>query len=423
MKAPRVRDKARDAGRELTDRWYRELESEEFGERNVVYTFTSGSIIELFRAFDFRVVLPEINAVHCSTANVAMEMIHDGEELGYAADVCSYVKSDLGLMAGPRKGNAPFGKIPAPDLIVVTHGGCPTHIKWAESLARELGGRMAIVDVPFVRDDQPTDFDHAYVRGQIESLIPVCEEMTGVSFDIDRLRRILGHTYEAIELFRKLLESGKLVPSPIDGFFEAVSYMAPLTIWRGTQEAVDYYRMAVAQMEERASRGYSPLGEERFRLLMDGSPPWARLGEFREMFARWSAVVVASSYARVVCSCEDLRWGPDDPIDFLAELAGQSWFNWNLARRRRLLEQLAREYKVDGIVAHSVRSCRPSSFGQLDLRNYFAQQAGIPALFLESDSADPRFFTTAEIMNRVNTFFEALSRRKEKEVGDLAIPE
>ncbi len=413
MSALKREDRARLASRKLVERYFRELESDENRDRKVVYMFTSGGIAELFRAFDFRIVYPEINAVHCSRRNAAVEMIRHGEDLGYSADICSYVKSDLGLMAGPLKGQAPFGKIPPPDLLVAVNSGCSTYIKWAEALSREFGCPLRILDVPFIREAGRTDFDHTYVRGQIEDLIPVCEEISGNKFDEDKLKNILELTGETVDLWKKLLEYGKMRPSPLDSYFDGTSYMAPMTIWRGTREAVEYYRQAVAEMDERVSMRYSPAGNEEYRILFDGAPPWPRFSEFRSMFMKWGAVAVANSYVRVVCACEDLRSDPGRPMDFLAELASQSFYNWNHGRKLRFLEKTAREYEIDGIVVHSVRSCRPMSIGQLDLRGYFAREAGIPALFLDSDIADPRFFSTAQILNRVNTFFGALSWRKE----------
>ena len=412
MKTTHFEDRARTASRLLTERWYRDLTSEENADHKAVYLFTSGSIAELFRAFDFRIVLPEINALHCSRQNVAVEMIHHGESLGYSGDVCSYVKSDLGMMAGPPKGRAPFGTIPPPDFIVITHGGCSTYIKWAEALSREFGCPLVMVDIPFVREDRPTDYDHNYVRTQLEELIPLCEEMSGKSLDVNRLKEILKISEQTITLWSRLLEYGKLKPTPLDGYFEAIAYMAPLTILRGTTDALEYYKAAIKQMDERIEKAYSPVGQEQFRLFFEGSPPWPKLHEFWKMFRSWGAVGVASSYVRVTCACEGIQYGPDKPFDYLAELAAQSFYNWNLGKRRKFQEKLAREYAVDGFVMHSVRSCRPFSIGQLDLRNYFAREAGIPSLFLDSDLSDPRFFSETQIISRVNTFFEALEHRK-----------
>jgi len=412
MKPTPLEDKARTLSRLLMERYYRELNSEEFSDRKVVYLFTSGGITELFRSFNFRVVLPEINAIRCARSKIAPEMIRRGEALGYADEMCSYVKSDLGLMFGPSKGKGPFGQIPPADLIVISHGGCSTYIKWAEVLAREFGCPVGMIDVPFCGEDVQADVDHSYVRGQIEELIPVCEKISGVKFDIDRLKGILRLTREAIDLWVKLLQFGKHKPSPLDGYFEGVSYMAPMTVWRGTLDAVKYYREAIEQMELRVSAGYSPSGEERYRLLFEGSPPWPNFSQFWKMFKKRNAVAVASTYVRVVCACEELRWGPEEPMDYLADLASQSYYNWNHAKKLRFMERLAKEYDVDGIIMHSVRSCRPMSIGQLDLKRYFTREAGIPALFLDSDIADSRFFSPVQIENRINTFSEILEGRK-----------
>jgi len=407
-----MEDKARSAAGLLVDRYFRELDSEENRDRKVVYLFTSGGVSELFRVFDFRIVMPEMNAIHCARRNLSVDLIHAGEDLGYSEGVCSYVKSDLGLMLGPTKGCAPFGKIPPPDLIVITHGGCSTYIKWAEALSREFGCPVRMIDVPFVREEGATEFDRAYVLGQIRELIPDCEKISGTRFDIDKLGEILKLTAQTVELWIKLLDYGKKRPSPLDGFFEAVFYMSPMTLWRGTKEAVSYYELAVEQMENRAKTRFSPVQVEKFRLLFEGSPPWPRFGEFGEMFWQWGAVAAASTYVRLGCACEGLEMGPENPMEFLAYLAGLSYYNWSYGKKVRFLEKLAKEYDVDAIIANSVRSCRPVSIGLLDLRNHFAREMGIPTLFLESDIADPSYFSSVQILDRVNTFLQGLTERK-----------
>jgi benzoyl-CoA reductase subunit B len=353
-----------------------------------------------------------MNAIHCGIGHVAVDMIQQGEALGLATDICGYVKNDLGLMAGPSAGKGPFGRIPPPDLLVINSGGCFTNIKWFEALGRHFGCPVHMVDVPFVRDGESTEYDRSYVRGQIEELILVSEKLSGRKFDPERLREILSLSKRAMDYWTDLLEYGKQIPSPFDGFFEAVSYMAPMTILRGTQDCVDYYKAAVEEVEGRAGRKESPVGHERFRLLFDGAPPWPRFREFRDMFSRWGGVGVAGTYPSIVWACEDRACEFEDPLDFLTYLASASFINWNLRKRREYIETMATEYQVDGIVVHSVKSCRPFSVGQLDLRNYFARDLGVPTLFLDSDVIDPRYFSSAQIMNRVDTFFETLEQRK-----------
>ena len=46
------------------------------------------------------------------------------------------------------------------------------------------------------------------------------------------------------------------------------------------------------------------------------------------------------------------------------------------------------------------------------MRDYCTKERGVPTLYIESDLEDPRYFSEAQIKNRVDAFFEALEHRK-----------
>ena len=46
-----------------------------------------------------------------------------------------------------------------------------------------------------------------------------------------------------------------------------------------------------------------------------------------------------------------------------------------------------------------------------DTRDYIAKRLGIPTLYIESDLIDPRYWSDAQIKNRVDAFFEALQQK------------
>jgi benzoyl-CoA reductase subunit B len=50
--------------------------------------------------------------------------------------------------------------------------------------------------------------------------------------------------------------------------------------------------------------------------------------------------------------------------------------------------------------------------GQADVREYFSKVQGLPTLFVESDLADPRYFSEAQLRNRIDAFFESLENRR-----------
>ncbi len=70
-----------------------------------------------------------------------------------------------------------------------------------------------------------------------------------------------------------------------------------------------------------------------------------------------------------------------------------------------------KNYDVDGIVFHGIKSCRFVSSGMADTRNYMNERLRLPSLYIESDLIDPRYWSDAQIKNRVDAFFESLQNR------------
>jgi benzoyl-CoA reductase subunit B len=402
----------RDLQKDLLAHWYKRLEEAPKNGTPVAYLFISGNICELLRIFGFEIAFPEVNALQCGIKKVAGDMILKAEDLGYSSDVCGYVKNDIGLAASGNKG--PFGTMPKPDLLVCNYAGCNTYIKWFEALAELYGARFFMLDVPYRRTGEtmrPEDLQ--YVVKQLEQLAQVCAEISGKNFDMDKLREQLEYARQAEELWVKILHSAKNRPSPFDAFFEAVFFMAPIYVLRGTKECVDYYQAAWKEIEERMKHNIGPLSEERFRVVMEGPPPWPNFRNFWELFKRWGVVCVASTYSKVGGIWDfGMRHDPSRPMESLAEYAVNCYTNWDWSLRRSMLERYAKEYSADALVIHSVKSCRAFSVGQADVREYFSKVQGLPTLFVESDLADPRYFSEAQLRNRIDAFFESLENRR-----------
>ena len=106
------------------------------------------------------------------------------------------------------------------------------------------------------------------------------------------------------------------------------------------------------------------------------------------------------------------KFDPTRPLESIAEYCLTCYTNLDLPTRTDLLRSYVDEYNADGIVIHSVKSCRSFSVGQADTREVFSNQLGIPTLFIESDLADPRYFSAAQLRNRIDAFFEGLAHRR-----------
>ena len=404
-------DAGRSLQKELLSRWFERLShAPECGEP-VAYLFISGNVGEILANFGFHLVYPEVNALQCGIKKTAGTFILKAEEMGYSPDVCGYVKNDIGLLHSGNR--SPMGTLPPPSLLVCNYSGCRTYVKWFEALARYYDAPLVMLDVPYRRHDAIEPSDVAYVVGQLEELITVCERLTGRRFDADRFREDLVRTARAEEYWSKILHSAHRVPCPYDAYFEAVFFMAPLYVLRGTQECLDYYEEVWREVKERIAHGVGPVPEERFRVVMEGPPPWPHFRAFWEMFKTWGVVAVASTYSKVGGLYDvGVRHDPQRPLESMAEYCMNCYTNWNLGLRRDLIRSYCEEYGADGLVIHSVKSCRSFSVGQADTREVFSNEYRIPTLFIESDLADPRYFSSAQLRNRIDAFFEGLTHRK-----------
>src|SRR5512134_3159648 len=176
------------------------------------YTFVPGNLSELLLSFDVLPVLPEINALQSAMRGKTAEYIAIAEKAGHSEDVCTYVKSDIGML---RSGNVgPTGqRLPNPDLLLLSYTGCFTFMKWFELLREEYDCPVAMLHVPYQADGRITDAMRHYVVQQLErDVIPMRERVTGQRFDVERLRACLDLSARAEEDFVYVLESAKNVP-------------------------------------------------------------------------------------------------------------------------------------------------------------------------------------------------------------------
>ncbi len=403
----------------IAEHYRRLAHAGETGEKNV-YTFVPGNLTELLRSFDLLPVLPEINALQSAMRGKSRDYIAIAEKLGHSEDVCTYVKCDLGMMKSGNVG--PTGEpLPKPDLLLLSYTGCFTFMKWFEILKQEYDCPVAMLHVPYQADGKITEQMRAYVVKQIrEDLIPALERLSGRAYDEDRLKELLRNSARAEDDLVFVLESAKHRPSPIDAYFGGVYYIGPIfTAFRGTEDAVAYYQALRAEVEERIERGLGPvtpdgeLKNERFRIVVEGPPNWTSFHAFWKMFADEGAVVVASSYTKVGGVYDTgFRHDPDHPIETLADYCMGCYTNLALPARVDMLANYVTDYEADGLLVHSIKSCNSFSAGQLMILREVEERTGKPCGFIESDLVDPRYFSAANIKNRLESYFQMLEQKR-----------
>jgi benzoyl-CoA reductase subunit B len=384
-------------------------------DRPVAYMFVGGNLVELLRAMGFEAVYPEITALSTAIKHNSLDHIIKAEELGYGLDVCGYVKTDIGLTVSGT-GKTTFTDVPKPDLLVCNFSGCYVYIKWWEALAEFFDCPLFLFDVPYQRDGLDVIYseDITYMTTQLGELIEVCEKISGQSFDINELKKILTHSRKAEEGWSNVLQMGKHKPSPIEAYFEAINWMFPINVLRGLPQAAIFYEIVHEELKYRIEKQEYPIGEEKIRVVVEGVPPYPNYRNFWDLFKNWGAVSVAATYPKVG-GVFDLGVGfhdPTRPLESIAEYSLYAYCNLSFPIREKLIADYLKDYEADALVIHGIKSCRSFTAGQGDLRDYIINEKGYPALYIESDHQDPRYYADAQIKNRVDAFFESLEHRR-----------
>jgi benzoyl-CoA reductase subunit B len=404
-------DPVHESSRAIMSEYYDVLARAAEEGRPAAYLMISGNCVEILQAMDVLPVFPEVNALQMAIRKKSLPLILKAEQAGYSSDNCAYVKADMGMnLAGG-------GRIPPPALIVCNYVGCNVYLKWFEHLSAHFKAPIFTIDVPFLREKEPLPSDVAYVTAQLRELISKLEELTGRRLDEGRLSEAMANSRTCEEGWSRAKELCKGRPAPFDAFFDSINMMGPINVLRGTPQAARFFEAAVRAYEERRASGTGPLPQEKFRTVIEGPPPYPAYKNFRDLFSRWGAVAVQSTYSTVGGIWEfGFRHDPERPLESIAEqMIVHNLCNRSLLERYGQIERYLDEWDADALVIHSVKSCRLFSAGQGDMREYFSRGRSVPVLMVESDLEDPRYYAEAQIKNRIDAFFESLEHRRIKQ--------
>ncbi|MCX7173588.1 MAG: 2-hydroxyacyl-CoA dehydratase family protein [Proteobacteria bacterium] len=394
----------------MSDYFYGLHEAATTGKRKVAWC-TSVGPAELLRAMGFAVHFPENHGAMLGSTRMSTEFIPVANASGYSPDICSYLTADIGSwmkkITPLTKAYPGIDSVPKPDVLVYNTNQCRDVQDWFSWYSKELGvpaiGISSPKNVNEVTEGQIDD-----VTRQIEALIPTLEGITGNKLDMDRLRDTVALSKECSELWRKVLETAMASPSPLT-FFDGTIQMGPAVCLRGTQEAIDYYKVLLAELEERIDAGVAAVEGESLRIYWEGMPVWGRLRQNSELFATLRTTVLASTY----CSSWIFpSFDAKDPIRSMAKAYLELFIVRSDAYKEQYIKGMLEKYRIDGIIYHDAKTCPYNSNNRYGLPQRVEAATGIPSLVLSGDLNDLRCVSDEQTKTNIVAFVEQLQERK-----------
>jgi benzoyl-CoA reductase/2-hydroxyglutaryl-CoA dehydratase subunit BcrC/BadD/HgdB len=371
---------------------------------------TSVGPAELLRSFGFEVYFPENHGALLGATHKAVDYIPEAVKCGYSGHICSYTTSDIGAYLSnetPLSTHYGLEKIPQPDLIVYNTNQCREVEDWFTFYADQFNCPIVGIHPPrHLNEVGKAEVD--LVVKQFKEIIPACEHASGSKFDIDRFREVLKLSKEATILWQQVLQTAKASPAPIT-FFDGSIHMGPIVVLRGTQIAIDYYKVLLAEMENNVAANIGCLKDEDCRLFWDGMPIWGRLRMLSDLFLQNNTSVVASTYCN--------SWIFDDfveinPFESTALAYTKIFINRSEKAKMEFFRNWVSEYKVDGFIFHDSKTCFNNSNAKFGLPQRLSEELGLPTLIIEGDLCDTRFFSDGQSITKIETFLEQIEGQK-----------
>ena len=279
--------------KELMKEYFLSLNS---GKKKVAWC-TSVGPAELLRSFGFEVFFPENHGALLGTSRTAMDYIPEAIKCGYSGHVCSYTTADIGSYLkkqSPLQKHYGMKGVPKPDILAYNTNQCREVEDWFTFYANEFNCPIVGIHPPRYLDEVTQDEVDLVVK-QMKKMIPVCEQVSGRKFNLNKFKETIKLSKEATLLWQKVLKTTIAKKAPIS-FFDGTIHMGPIVVLRGTKVAKDYYTILLAELEENIKNDIGFISNTKTRIFWDGMPIWGKLRMMSDLFVNNESAVVASTY-------------------------------------------------------------------------------------------------------------------------------
>ncbi len=387
-------------GKIAADAYKNAIAAKERGEK--VAWVSSNFPVEIPETMGIATVYPENQAAGIAARGAGTRMCEEAEADGYSNDICAYARISL---AYAKLKSCPEQDVAMPDVLLCCNNICNCMIKWYENLSRDLNVPLIMLDIPFNPDDEVSDAQVAYVKGQFLDAIKRLEEITGKKWSDEKFQEVMENSCRTSRAWLAATAMARYTPSPFNGF-DLLNHMAVMVTARGKPEAAEAMETLLKEYQENHETGKSTFrAEEKHRIMFEGIACWPWLRVTSTGLKGRGINMVTTIYADA--------FGFDyDSFDNMirAYCKVPNAINLETARDKRV--KLCKDNSVEGLLVHTNRSCKLWSGFMPEMSRQIGAECGIPVVSFDGDQADPRNFSEAQYDTRVQGLAEIMDSRK-----------
>lgn len=358
---------------------------------------------EIAETLGVPVVYPENQAAAIAAKGGGLRMCEHAESKGYSSDICAYARISLAF-ADIR--SCEELDMPQPDFLLCCNNICNCMIKWYENIAHELDIPLILIDIPYKNVYEADDETVQYLKAQFDDAFRQLEKITGKTFSQARFDEVVAISQRSSRAWLKATDFCKYEPSPLNGF-DLFNHMAVAVCARGKIEAAEAFEKLAEEYEEAVRNGTSTYkGEQHFRVLFEGIACWpylrATFSPLRTHGVNVVATVYADTFGVLYSNTEEMMRAYAHVPNCVS-----------LERAVDMRVKVGRNTHIEGAIIHTNRSCKLWSGIMPEMERRLQKELDIPTVTFDGDQADPRNFSEAQYVTRIDALCEIMRANKE----------
>ncbi len=344
---------------------------------------------ELLHGLGLYPFLPEVMAGFTAGMGISDKTLKKASSGWYSQDLCTFHRSASGAVD--------MNLFPKPKYIICSNIACDAAQKSFYIYAKKFGisDNYYLIDVPYSKNENSL----RYLSGQLEHLFYEISAKNKVKADIGQLKKAVELSNEFRHWAIKINEIRKeLTNYPQD--FNGLNFILPFFSLNGSKEGVFLYKKIYQELKDYHEK--KPKKKIK-KILWLHLKPYYR-NEIFDILDKYGLKVVFEEINHIYWDEMDA----DKPFDSLAKKMISNFLNGAADNRIKVINQLIKDYDVDGVILFAHWGCRQSN-GSIRIIKDEVKKHHIPILVLDGDCVDIKNSSVGQIKTRVEGFAEIVS--------------
>ncbi|KXZ40413.1 Benzoyl-CoA reductase/2-hydroxyglutaryl-CoA dehydratase subunit, BcrC/BadD/HgdB [Alkalithermobacter thermoalcaliphilus JW-YL-7 = DSM 7308] len=357
-------------------------------------------VVGMYCVFSPQEIALAAGAIAVTLCGTKQEPIEDAEK-DLPRNLCPLIKSSYGFAITDKCPYFYFSDV------LLAETTCDGKKKMYELMGKIKP--MHIMNLP--QTAQGEEALHLWKREMVR-FIEFLEDKFNVKITEEKLKEAIKLMNKEREVMKRLHQLNAHKPAPMTGMdMMLAQWLKGFNVDK--QAGIEIIENLISEVQEQMEKGIYAFDEDAPRILLTGCPIGSGSEKVLKILEESGASVVALENCTGYKGLDVLVDEEKDPITALAEKYLSTPCSCMMSNNGRLdlIERLAKEYQVDGVVDLTWQACHTYNIESFVVKNFVKEKLDLPFIQIETDYSDSDI---GQLKVRIEAFLETLISSKEK---------